>query len=97
MRRRQTDVPASQRLFQPERQSILVAAGDEGEARCRTDRGVRVGLQESHAVRSKTIDIRCMEIGTSVARYVGIAEIISHDEKDVGRIGHGLTKSAFPT
>jgi ADP-ribosylglycohydrolase len=54
----------------------LVAAGDEREARCRTDRGVRVRLQEAHAVCSQTIDIRCAEIGTSVARHVGIAEIV---------------------
>src|SRR3954465_433932 len=42
MLRRQTDVPASQRLFQPEWQSILVAAGGEREAGGRTDGGVRV-------------------------------------------------------
>ena len=87
---RQTDVPAGQRLFQPERQTILVTAGDERRARCRTDRRVGVRLQKAHAVRSDAVDVRRTEIGTSVARHVGITEIVCQNEDDVRRARHRL-------
>ena len=80
---RQADIASRQRLLQPDRQPVLVAAGDQRGARCRTDRGVGVGLQKPHALRRQSIDVRRADIGTPVTRHVGIAEIVGHDEDDV--------------
>ena len=85
MLRRQTDIAAGQRLLQPDRQPVLVAAGDQRGARRRTDRGVGVRLQEAHALGRQAIDVRRADIGTPVARYVGVTEIVGHDEDDVRR------------
>src|SRR5438445_4813282 len=96
MLRRQTNIAAaSQRLFQSQWQSILVAAGDQRCARGRTDGGVGVGLQKAHTPDGHAIDVRRAEIGTPVARYVGIAEIISHDEDDVRRSRYRLPENVF--
>src|SRR5205814_10503108 len=61
MFRWKTDVgnAGAKRLLEADTQPVLIAAGDQADARCRADRGIRVGLQESHAIRSKPIDVRC--------------------------------------
>src|SRR6266568_5073958 len=61
--RRQTYFALGQRLVQTDREPILVAAGDEGSAGCRTNRGIGISLQEAHTFCSQVIDIRSAEVG----------------------------------
>ena len=93
---RQADsrVGRCQRLFQPQREPVLIAARDQRQARRGADRGVRVRLQKTDAVGGDAIDVRRVEIGTSVARDVGVPEIVRHDEDDV-RPRCGLTEHVF--
>jgi len=95
MFRWKTDIAVGQRFFQPQWQAILVATSNQRRARSGTDCRIGVGLQEAHALRSHAVDVRRIEVGTPVASYVGISEIISHDEDYVWRSRHRLTKDVF--
>ena len=50
MLRRQAGIAPGQRFFQPDRQAVLIAAGDQGRACSGTDSGVSIGLQEPDTV-----------------------------------------------
>ncbi len=95
---RQTNIPTdSQRFFQANLQSILVAAGYQCRACRRTDRRVGIRLEQANAFLRYAIDIRCAEVGAAVTGYVGIPEVVSHDEDDVRRTGRSLRKYIFGT
>ncbi len=85
MFRRQADrrVRRGQRLLESKRQPVLIPARDQRQPRRRADRGVRIRLQKAHAVAGDAIDVRRLQIGTAVARDVGVSEIVGHDEDDI--------------
>src|SRR5205807_1385218 len=58
------------------------------EARCRTHRRIGVALGQAHAALGDAVDVGRGEIAPAVARQVGIAEVVGHDEDDVGRLRH---------
>ena len=62
---------------------MSVESGEEG-APGRPAAGRVVELGESQAVFRHGIEMRCLNF-TAVATEVGIAQVISHDEKEVGR------------
>src|SRR5262252_8414986 len=84
--RRQTDLSRgarAQRLFEPDCQAILVSPGDDRDTRGGTNRGIGVGLRETHAFGSEMVDVWRREIPAPVARHVGIAKIVGEDEHNV--------------
>ena len=85
---RETDIGiASERLFKADANAVLIAAGDEGDAACGADRRVGVSLHETDPARGNAVDIGSAEVGASVARDVGVTEIVGEDEDDVRRPG----------
>src|SRR6185312_7210810 len=66
--------PAGKRLFQPDRQPILITAGDERRPRSAANCRVRVSLQEAHALRRNGINIRSAKIGASVTGDVSVSQ-----------------------
>ncbi len=87
MTRRKADLSwrtGAQRLFQTDRQPVLVTPGDQRHARRGANRGIGIRLAEAHALGRNAIDIGRAEIPTTVARHVRIAEIVGENEQDVG-------------
>src|SRR6185312_2213140 len=74
---------AGKRLFQPDRQPILITAGDERRPRSAANCRVRVSLQEAHALRRNGINIRSAKIGASVTGDVGVSQIIGKNEDNI--------------
>src|SRR5213083_734878 len=99
MFRRQTDIAAGhpQGLLQPEPQSVLVAARDQCRASGGTHGRIGVGLQETNASQGNAVDVWRAEVGASVTGHVGIAEVVSKDEDDVGRPCRRLSEYIFNT
>jgi len=92
--RRKSDIGvACQRLLQAKPQPILVTASDQRRARGRTDGGIRVSLQKTHSLRGDAVDIRSTKIWPPIAGHIGVAEIVSKDEDDVGRLCRRLRSS----
>src|SRR5437660_8052824 len=61
---RETDTRISrQRLLETDAQAILVTAGDQPDACCGADGGVRIGLKKAHSFGGNVIDVRGVEIG----------------------------------
>ena len=84
VRRRDPDIAARDRLLETDREAILVAAGDQRRARRRTNRAVGIGLSEPQSFGGQAIDVRRSKVRPAVAGQVGIAEVVGHDEQDVG-------------
>ncbi len=81
-----------QRFFQPNSQSVLVTACDQGRTRGGTNRGVRIGLQEAQTGRGDSINVGGLEIGSAITGDIGVAKIVSKDEQNVGRFCALLTE-----
>ena len=62
----------------------MIAARCKGDARRGADRGIRIGLQEPRAAQGEAIDVRRLIIAAAVAGQITIAEVVGHDEDDVG-------------
>ena len=56
-------------------------------ARGSANRRTGVGLGESHAAPRQIIDIGRFDFGLTVAAEFAVAQVIGHDEDDVGRCG----------
>jgi len=92
MLRRQPDVGLSrQRLFKPERQPVLVPAGDQRQPRRGADRRIGVTLGKADASFRDPIDIGRGAVPRPIARQVGITEVVGHYEHDVG-LFHSATR-----
>lgn len=96
-RKTHSGAASRQRLFEADPKSILIAAGDECDARGCANGGVRVRLKESHARRGETVDVRRGEIGPAVASDVRVPEIVGKDEDDVGTSGRRLSEELVST
>ncbi len=86
MVRGQTDLarrPRAQRLFEPDRQPVLVTPGNQRDAGGGADCGIRISLREANALGSDAIDIGRGEIAAAVARDIGVAEIVGENEENV--------------
>src|SRR5262249_16591797 len=76
---------SGKRFFESDRQAILIAPGNQGNARRSTHCGVGIGLQEFHSLTCEAVDVRRLEVSAAVAGEVGGAKIVSQDEKHVRR------------
>jgi hypothetical protein len=86
MARRQTDLarrPRAQRLFEPDRQPVLVTPSDQRDSGSGADRGIGISLREAHALGGDAVDIGRREIAAPIAGEIGIAEIVGENEKNV--------------
>jgi hypothetical protein len=86
MVRRQTDLARharAQRLFEPDRQPVLVTPGNQRDAGGGADCRIGIGLGEAHALGGDAIDIGRGEIAAAVAGNIGIAEIVGENEQNV--------------
>jgi hypothetical protein len=86
MIRRQTDFPrhaAGQRLFEPDRQPVLVTPGHQGDARGGAYGRIGIGLHEADPLGRDAVDVGRGEIAPTVAGQIGIAEIIGKNEQDI--------------
>ena len=64
MIRRQAELArdaAAQRLFETDRQAVLVASGDQRHARGGAHRGIGVGLRRAHTVGGETVEVGLMK------------------------------------
>ena len=71
-------------FFEANGQALLPAAGDERGASGGADAGVGVGLGEPDALGGEAIDVRGGVVAAAVAGEVGVAEVVGHDEQEVG-------------
>ena len=92
MARRQADIPGRRRidrLLEPDRQPVLIAAGDQRRARRRADGRIGVGLGEPHPFQREAVDVRRRVVELAVATHIRVAEIVRQDEDDVRLAGLG--------
>ncbi len=75
-----------QRLFEADREPILVASGDQRRAGRRADGRVRISLGEAKPVLRDTVDVRGREVRAAVAGQIRVAHVVGQDEEDVGRL-----------
>ena len=80
---RRLAVAPAQRLDQPDRQPILVAAGDQRDPRVGAQRRIGVGLRKADALGGEPVERRRAVIGLPGAAEIGITAIVDHDEQDV--------------
>src|SRR6185312_17143742 len=73
-----------QRFLETDAEAILIAPGDQRGPGGRTDRRIRIGLEQAHTVRGDAVDVGRFEVWTAVARDIGVAQIVREDEDDVG-------------
>src|SRR5215470_12029186 len=76
---------SGKRFFESDRQAILIAPGNQGNARRSTHCGVGIGLQEFHSLTCEAVDVRRLEVRAAVAGEIGVAKIVSQDEEYVRR------------
>ena len=72
-----------ERLLQADRQAVLVAPGDQADARRRAHRAVGVGVREHHALGRQPVEHRRRVVAPAVATEVGVTEVVGHDVQDV--------------
>ncbi len=84
---RQAHGAQAQGLFQPHRQTVLVAAGDQPRAGGRADRGIGIGLHEPEPLLGQAIDVGGLVVGPAVAADVGVPQVVGQQEDDVRRPG----------
>ena len=56
----------------------------------RTDGGSCVGIGKTHSLFRQAVNVRCRELGTSLAVKVHPSQIINHDKKNIGLFGGNL-------
>ena len=79
-------------LLEADREAVLIAAGEEGGARGGTDAAVGVGLGETDALGGEPVEVGRLVVAAAIAGEVGVAEVVGHDEEDVGP-GRGAERS----
>src|SRR5215470_8719003 len=75
---------SAQWLDQPDRQSILVAPGDQCNPSIGAQRRIGVSLREANALSGKLVERRSSVIGLTGAAEVGVTAVVHDNEQDVG-------------
>src|SRR5579871_339754 len=74
-----------ERFFQADRQTVLIASGDEGGARGGAYCGIGIRLLELHAPCGDAVDVGRAVVWPAVTGEVGITHVVGEDENDIGR------------